>query len=120
MYFAIYQKKKKKYIYIYIYSFFLETHNIRGVHQIEQIAKTTLKPPTKWHNHIAPQVTVHRTARCSAICGFIIRKSHKPHHTTPHPLYILIYLFFNIKYIINSLITLIFKKEKKFNNLSKC
>ena len=34
--------------------------------------------------------------------------------TAPHPLYILIYLFiFNIKYIIISLITLVFKKEKK-------
>ena len=37
---------------------------------------------------------------------------HKPHK--PHPLYMLIYLFiFNIKYIINSLITLFFKKKKK-------
>ena len=37
-----------------------------------------------------------------------------------HPLYILIYLFiFNIKYIINSLMILVFKK-KKFNNPNKC
>ena len=43
------------------------------------------------------------------------------HRTAPHPLYILIYLFiFNIKYIINSLISLVFKKKKKFNNPSKC
>ena len=36
----------------------------------------------------------------------------KPAQTTLHPLYILIYLFiFNIKYIINSLITLALKKK---------
>ena len=41
--------------------------------------------------------------------------------TAPHPLYKLIYLFiFNIKYIINSLITLVFYNKKKFNNPSKC
>ena len=44
----------------------------------------------------------------------------KTAQTAPHPLYILIYLFiFNIKYIINSLITLIFFFKKKFNKLSK-
>ena len=44
----------------------------------------------------------------------------KTAQTTPHPLYILINLFiFNIKYIINSLITLVFQK-KKINNPSKC
>ena len=49
------------------------------------------------------------------VCGFIIRKPHKL-----HSLYILIYLIiFNIKYIINSLITLVFQK-KKFDNPSKC
>ena len=73
----------------------------------------------KWHNQTVSQVIVHRTAPhcttwCSAVCGFIIRKPHKPHCTAPHPFYILIYLFiFNIKYIINSLITLVFKKKKK-------
>ena len=36
-------------------------------------------------------------------------------------LYKLIYLFiFNIKYIINNLITLVIKKKKKFNNPIKC
>ena len=45
----------------------------------------------------------------------------KTTQTASHPLYILIYLFiFNIKYIINSLITLVFKKKKKFNNPNKC
>ena len=67
------------------------------------------KPLAKWHNCTAPQVTVHRTAWYSAVCGFIIRKPNKLHR-----FYILIYLFiFNIKYIINSLIALIFKKKKK-------
>ena len=83
------------------------------------------KPQKPHQNHpqndiIAPhrtQVIVHRTTWYSAVCGFIIKKPHKP-----HPLYILIYLIiFNIKYIINSLITLVFKKKKKkFDNPSKC
>ena len=34
----------------------------RGVHQIAQTTKTEPKPSAKWHNRIAPQVTVHRTA----------------------------------------------------------
>ena len=85
----------------------------RGVHQTTQIAKTEPKLPVKWHNRTALQVIVYRTTWYSAVWGFIIRKPHKP-----HPLYILIYLFiFNIKYIINSLITLVFKK--KINNHSK-
>ena len=69
-------------------------HHTRGVHQT---AKTASKPPTKWHNCIAPQVILHRSA---------------PHRTTTS-LYILIYLIiFNIKYIINSLITLVLKRKK--------
>ena len=61
-----------------------------------------------------PQVIVHRTTWYSAVCGFIIKKPHKP-----HPLYILIYLIiFNIKYIINSLITLVFKKKKKKSSIT--
>ena len=91
----------------------------RGVHQTAKIAP---KPPAKWHNRTVAQVTTHRTAWCSAVCGFIIRIPHKLHCTTPHLLYILIYLFiFNIKYVINSLITMVFfKKKKKFDNPSKC
>ena len=52
--------------------------------------------------------TVQYYLWCSAICGFIIRKPHKLHRTTSS-LYINI---FNIKYIINSLITLVFKRKK--------
>ena len=38
----------------------------------------------------------------------------KTAQTAPHPLYILIYLIiFNIKYIINSLITLVLTQKKK-------
>ena len=74
----------------------------RGVHQTAQTAKTASKPPTKRHNCTAP----HRTASNSALHCIA------PHCTAPHPLYILIYLFiFNIKYISNSLITLLFKKK---------
>ena len=54
------------------------------------------------------------------ICGFIIRKPHISHCTLNLYIYIYIYIF-NIKYIINSLITLVFqKKKKKFNNPNKC
>ena len=81
------------------------------------MAKTAPKPPVKGHNCTAS----HHTTWCCTVCSFIIRKLHKPHRTAPHTLYILIYLIiFNIKYIINSLITLVFKKKKKLNNLSKC
>ena len=64
----------------------------RGVHQTTQIAP---KPPVKWHNNTAPQVTVHHTPWCSAVCGFIIRKLHR---TSPS-LYINIFIF-NVKYIV--------------------
>ena len=70
------------------------------------------KPQKSHQNHPQNGITApHHTAWCSAVCGFIIRKPHKPHRTAPHILYILIYLFiFNIKYIINSLITLVFEE----------
>ena len=85
----------------------------RGVYQTTQTAKIAPKPSAKWHNRTAP----HHTAWCNAVCGFIIRKPYKPHCTVPF--YILIYLIiFNIKYIINSLITLVFPKKKKFDNHS--
>ena len=81
---------------------------------VYQTAQTTPKSPTKWYN----RTILHHTAWCSAVYSFIIRKPHKPHHNTPHPLYILIYLIiFNIKYIINSLITLVFKKKKSLITL---
>ena len=81
----------------------------RGVHQTAQI---TPKPLAKWYNCTAP----HRMVQCGL--RFYNKKTAQ---TAPHPLYILIYLFiFNIKYIIKSLITLVFKKKKKFNNPSKC
>ena len=58
----------------------------------------------------------YRTAWCSAVCRFIIKKTAQ---TAPHPLYILIYLFiFNIKYIINNLTTLVFKKKKSLITLA--
>ena len=44
-------------------------------------SKNTPKPPAKWHNHIALQVIVHYTTWCSTICGFVIKKQHKLHHT---------------------------------------
>ena len=34
----------------------------RGVHQTAQTAKIAPKPSAKWHNRIAPQVILHRTA----------------------------------------------------------
>ena len=79
------------------------------------LQNSKIAPHRKWQ-----YTTLHLTAWCNAIYGFITRKLHKPHRT--HPLYILIYLFiFNIKYIINSLITLVFNpQKKKFDNLSKC
>ena len=85
----------------------------RGVHQTVQIAKTTPKPPAKWHNRTAPQVIVHRTAPHRMVqCGLRFYNK-KTAQTAPHPFYILIYLIiFNIKYIINSLITLVFKRKK--------
>ena len=46
----------------------------RGVHQT---TKTTPKPPAKWYNRTALQVTMHRT---------------EPHHTAPS-LYINIFIF---------------------------
>ena len=52
------------------------TVGTKGVYQTAQIAKTTSKSPSKWYNHTAPQVTVHRNA--------------------PHILYILIYFIFLI------------------------
>ena len=64
----------------------------RSVHQITKIAPKSL---AKWYNYIAPQLTAHHTT---------------PHRTAPS-LYINIY--FNIKYIINNLITLVFNKNKK-------
>ena len=82
----------------------------RSVHQIVQTAKIAPKLLAKWHNRIASQVIVHRTVWCSTICGFIIRQLHKLHRTAPS-LYINIFIF-NIKYIFNSLITLVFKKKK--------
>ena len=65
------------------------------------------------------RTALHCITQCSAVCNFIIRKSHKLHRTTLHLLYILIYLFiFNIKYIINSLTTLVFKKKKSLITLA--
>ena len=72
------------------------------------------KPSTKWHNRITPQLTVHCMVQYSL--QFYNRKT-APHHL--HSFYILIYLFFNIKYINNSLISLVFNQKKKFNYLSK-
>ena len=84
----------------------------RGVHQTVktvQTVKIASKSLAKWHNRTGPQVILRHTAWCSAVCGFIIRKPHKPHAS----FYILIYLIiFNIKYIINSLISLVFLQKK--------
>ena len=91
---------------------------VRGVHQT---AKTAPKPPAKKQNHTAPQVIVHHTAPHRMVQCSLRFYNKKTAQTTPHHLYILIYLIiFNIKYIINSLITLVFQKKKKFNNPSKC
>ena len=86
-------------------------------HQFTWVGVFT-KPQKPHQNRPQNGITaLHHIAWCSAVCGFIIRKC--TNHTASHPLYILIYLFiFNIKYIINSLITLVFKK--KFNNPIKC
>ena len=62
------------------------------------------------------QVIVHCTAPHRMMqCGlwFYNKKTTQTTPHAPHPLYILIYLFIlNIKYIINSLITLVKKKKK--------
>ena len=100
---------------------------IKGVHQTAKTAKTAPKPLIKWHNRI----TLHRTASNSAPhrmvqCG--LRFYNKKTTQTAPSLYINIYIYiyfffflFNIKYIINSLITLVFfKKKKKVDNPSKC
>ena len=87
----------------------------RGVYQTTQTAKIAPKPSAKWHNRTAPQVILHRTAPHRMVqCGLRFYNK-KTAQTAPHrTLYILIYLIiFNIKYIINSLITLVFPKKKK-------
>ena len=92
----------------------------RGVHQIAYTAKIAPKLLAQWHNYIAPQHcttsngTSHRMMQC---CLQFYNK--KIAQTAPHPLYKLIYLFiFNIKYIINSLITLVFQKKKSLITLA--
>ena len=102
---------------VYIYECIEISTVFRGVHQTAQTAKTTPKPSTKWHNRTILQITVHRiTPHCMVQCGLRFYNK-KIAQTAPHrtaPFYILIYLIiFNIKYIINSLITLVFPKKKK-------
>ena len=66
----------------------------RGVHQITkttQSAKNTPKPPAKWHNRTAPQVTVCRIApHCMMQCGLQFNNPN------------------------------FFKKKKRFDNPNKC
>ena len=62
----------------------------RGVHQT---AQTALKPPVKWHNRIAPQVIVHRTAPHSMVqCG--LRFYNKKTAQTAPSLCINIFIYF--------------------------
>ena len=78
----------------------------RGVHQTAQTAKTA----RKCRNRIAPH--------CMVQCG--LRFYNKK--TAPQPFYILIYLFIfniNIKYIINSLITLASVDQKSQLKIKK-
>ena len=86
----------------------------QGIIVLRSVHQTAPKPPAKWYNHTAPQVIVYRTAPHRMVqCGLRFYNK-KTAQTAPHPFYLLIYLFiFNIKYIINSLITLVFKKKKK-------
>ena len=64
-------------------------------------------------HYTTPQVIVHHIALHRKVQCDLRFYNKKTTQTTPHPLYILIYLFiFNIKYIINSIITLVFKKKK--------
>ena len=87
----------------------LATITRRGVYQI---AQTAPKLSAKWYNRIASQVTMHHTAWCSVVCGFIIRKAYKPHRTASS-IYINIFIFLILNILlINSLILL-----KKINTL---
>ena len=87
---------------------------------------TTTKPQTKFRTMPNPHIpqplptpsNPHLPKDCSVVYGFIIRKPQKSHCIT-FSLYIniFIYLFIlNIKYMINSLITLVFFKNNNNNN----
>ena len=65
-----------------------------------------------WTYEQIPQYITLQIHKPHDYLDFIIRKPHKPHSTTPS-LYINIFIFFNIRYIINSLITLVLKKNLK-------
>ena len=84
---------------------------------VHQTAKIAPKSPAKLHNRTAPQIILHRTATHRMVqCGLRFYNKKTP-QTAPHriaPFYILMYLIiFKIKDIINSLITLVFQKNKK-------
>ena len=68
-----------------------------GVHQIAKIAKTALKPPAKWHNCIASQVTMHTPHDAVRFVFYNMKTAQTaPHHTLCIYINIFIYLILYI------------------------